>query len=213
VVGGAAARDRGRATSASSDSAAGRAALARSTGEVEPDEEDDDPEPPPHRVRTAILALLALALVAGTAFLGWQYTQSQYYVGKTDDDYVAVFRGIRGSIGGVHLSDIAQRSELKVTELQPVVRGQVQQGIPAESRTDANNIVRRLQDQRRDCAPSSSPSPQPTAAASATARATASPKITPRVAVSPTPVPRLSPTVGLPTSVPSPSSTSDCAPR
>jgi protein phosphatase len=213
VVGGAAARDRGRASSASSDSAAGRAALARSTGEVEPDEEDDDPEPPPHRVRTAILALLALALVAGTAFLGWQYTQSQYYVGKTDDDYVAVFRGIRGSIGGVHLSDIAQRSELKVTELQPVVRGQVQQGIPAESRTDANNIVRRLQDQRRDCAPSSSPSPQPTAAASATARATASPKITPRVAVSPTPVPRLSPTVGLPTSVPSPSSTSDCAPR
>jgi protein phosphatase len=205
VVGGAAARDRGRASSASADSAAGRAALARSTGEVEPDEEDDDPEPPPHRVRTALLAVLALALVAGTAFLGWQYLQSQYYVGKTTDDHVAVFRGIRGSIGGVHLSDVAQRSELKITELQPVVRRQVQQGIPAESRTDANDIVRRLQDQRSECAPS----PTPSVVA------------TPTVPVAPTPsraaspAPALSPTVAptAPVVSPTPSATPDCAPR
>jgi protein phosphatase len=217
VVGGAAARDRGRASSASADSAAGRAALARSTGEVEPEEDEDDPEPPPRRVRTAVLALLALALVGGTAFLGWQYTQSQYYVGKTDDDYVAVFRGVRGSIGGVRLSDIAQRSELTMAQLQPVARRQVQQGIPAQSRTDANNIMRRLRDQRRDCAPtpSGSPAPSPTASASPTASGTPVPKAqgAPRVKTTPTPAP--SPTLAPATPVASPTASTapDCAPR
>jgi protein phosphatase len=227
VVGGAAARDRGRASSASADSAAGRAALARSSGEVEPDEDDDDPEPPPHRVRTALLALLALALVAGTAYLGWQYTQSQYYVGKTDDGYVAVFRGVRGSIGGVHLSDVAQRSELRMAELQPVVRRQVLQGIPAESRSDANHIVRRLKDQKRDCAATPTPTPSPTPTAVASPAGSASPKATrtparttsarsaatPRPALPLTPSPRLSPTVGTPTASPTAGTLPDCAPR
>ncbi|MCW2567901.1 MAG: protein phosphatase [Mycobacterium sp.] len=226
VVGGAAARDRGRASSASSDSAAGRAALARNTGDVEPDEDEDDPEPPPHRVRTALLALLALTVLAGTAFLGWQYTQSQYYVGKTADDHVAVFRGIRGSIGGVHLSDVAQRSDLKMTQLQPVARRQVQQGIPAESRTDANDIVRRLQDQRRDCTPASpapTPVPSPPTSATPAVPPTATPTAGAQTAPRPTPTPTaalpatppLPPTVGVPTSVasPTPGTTADCVPR
>jgi protein phosphatase len=207
VVGGAAARDRGRASSASADSAAGRAALARNTGEVEPDEDDDDPEPPPHRVRTAVLALLALALVAGTGYLGWQYTQSQYYVGKTEDGYVAVFRGVRGSIGGVHLSDVAQRSELRMNELQPVVRRQVLQGIPAESRTDANHIVRRLQDQRRECTPAASPTPS----AAASPRAKATPSV--RVTSTPRPSPTAVSSTAAPTPTPSAAATPDCVPR
>jgi protein phosphatase len=207
VVGGAAARDRGRASSASADSAAGRAALARNTGEVEPDEDDDDPEPPPHRVRTAVLALLALALVAGTGYLGWQYTQSQYYVGKTEDGYVAVFRGVRGSIGGVHLSDVAQRSELRMNELQPVVRRQVLQGIPAESRTDANHIVRRLQDQRRECTPAASPTPS----AAASPRAKATPSV--RVTSTPRPSPTAVSSTAAPTPTPGAAATPDCVPR
>jgi protein phosphatase len=186
VVGGAAARDRGRASSASADSAAGRAALARGAGDVEPDEDDDDPEPPRHRVRTAFLAVVALALVAGTAVLGWQYTQSQYYVGDTEDGYVAVFQGVRGSIGGVHLSNVAQRSALKLEQLQPVAQRQVQQGIPAKSRGDAQNIVARLEDQR--CVPVS-PTPSPTVSPSATPRVTASP----RAAASPRPTARRTP--------------------
>jgi protein phosphatase len=185
VVGGAAARDRGRTSSASSDSAAGRAALARGTGPVEEDEDDDDPEPPRHPVRTAVLGVLALVLIAGTAFLGWQYMQSQYYVGGTDDGHVAVFRGIRGSVGGIHLSGVAQKSDLRLAELQPVAERRVNQGIPARSRTDARNIVRRLHDQRLDCPPLLVPSPS----------AVPSPAVTPRV----TPAPSGSPATPTPT--------------
>jgi serine/threonine protein phosphatase PrpC len=191
VVGGAAARDRGRASSASSDSAAGRAALARGTAPVEEDEDDDDPEPPRHPVRTAILAVLALVLIAGTAFLGWQYTQSQYYVGGTDDGHVAVFRGIRGSVGGIHLSGVAQKSDLRLAELQPVAERRVNQGIQARSRADARNIVRRLHDQRLDCPPAVVPSPS----------------VTPRV----TATPSISPTAGSPAvASPAPDASPDC---
>jgi protein phosphatase len=188
VVGGAAARDRGRASSASADSAAGRAALARGANAVEPDEDDDDPEPPRHRVRTTLLALLALALVAGTGYFGWQYTQSQYYVGKTDDGYVAVFQGIRGSIGGVHLSNVALRSDLKLDDLQPVARRQVQRGIPAEDRTDANQIVQRLENQREPCPPTTpaTPTPGPTTAQPLPSATSPNPLAPPAVPVTPT---------------------------
>jgi protein phosphatase len=218
VVGGAAARDRGRASSASSDSAAGRAALARGAGPVEDDEEDDDPEPPSHPVRTALFAVLALVLLAGTAFLGWQYTQSQYYVGKTDDGYVAVFRGVRGSLGGIHLSAVAQRSDLRTDNLQSVVKRQVEQGIPARSRGDAQNIVRRLQDKRVDCPPVTpgvSPTATPTASSSRVpaARPSTQPPVkssaatrpaTPRPTVAPTPVATVPVT-------PAPTASADCA--
>jgi protein phosphatase len=218
VVGGAAARDRGRASSASSDSAAGRAALARGAGPVEDDEEDDDPEPPSHPVRTALFAVLALVLLAGTAFLGWQYTQSQYYVGKTDDGYVAVFRGVRGSLGGIHLSAVAQRSDLRTDNLQSVVKRQVEQGIPARSRGDAQNIVRRLQDKRVDCPPVTpgvSPTATPTASSSRlpAARPSTQPPVkssaatrpaTPRPTVAPTPVATVPVT-------PAPTASADCA--
>jgi serine/threonine protein phosphatase PrpC len=212
VVGGAAARDRGRASSASSDSAAGRAALARGAADVEPDEDDDDPEPPRNRLRTAVLGALALVLVAGTAFLGWQYTQSQYYVGDTEDGYVAVFRGVRGSIGGVHLSNVASRSDLRTTELQPVAQRQVAQGIPAQSRADAHDILRRLEDQR--CVPvATGPSPSPSGSASPSVRATPSVPVTPSAGRSPAPV-RATPPAGsaAPTALGSPTSTPTPAP-
>ncbi|HEY0486926.1 MAG TPA: PP2C family serine/threonine-protein phosphatase [Mycobacteriales bacterium] len=222
VVGGAAARDRGRASSASADSAAGRAALARGAADVEPDEEDDDPEPPRNRLRTALLAAAALVLVAGTAFLGWQYTQSQYYVGATEDGYVAVYRGVRGSIGGVHLSNVATRSDLRTAELQPVAQRQVHQGIPAQSRSDAHDIVRRLEDQR--CVPSApappvspSPLPSPTPAPTRTPAVRNSPaaaRVTPtRTPASPAPSVLGTPTATpVPTPAPgAPGASADCA--
>jgi serine/threonine protein phosphatase PrpC len=203
VVGGAAARDRGRTSSASADSAAGRAALARGNTSVEDEEEDDDPEPPHRPVRTVLLTLLALVLVAGTAFLGWQYTQSQYYVGDTDDGYVAVFRGVEGSLGTFRLSAVAQRSDLRMAELEPVAERQVRQGIPASSRTDAQDIVRRLHDQRVECA---TPTPAPSITA---ATPVPSATVTPRATVVPS-APAPSPTTVPPAADPDATASPGC---
>jgi protein phosphatase len=206
VVGGAAARDRGRTSSASSDSAAGRAALARQQGLVDDEDLEDDPLPPRHRVRVAVLIVTALVLVAGAVTAGWVYTQSQYYVGITADGQVAVFRGIRGSVGGMHLSSVEQRYDFEASDLQQVARRQVQQGIPASSRSDADSIVNRLRIQQRPFCEntdpaglgSASPTPNPTGSAPTPTGSALAPTGSPRTTSSPSPTPR--PTGSAPTS-------------
>lgn len=174
VVGGAAARDRGRASAAGADSAAGRAALAspRPVAEPEP-EEEEIPRPRRRPVRTALLSVIALGAVAALGWLTWNYTQSQYYVGESDE-HVAVYRGVRGSVAGVELSSVSSRSEIRIEDLTQVNQRKVEEGIPAEDRADADRIIRNL-DQKPECpatpspAPSPSP-PQPTVTPSAPSR-------------------------------------------
>ena len=58
-------------------------------------------------MRTAlILRGAASALLGGGLWAGWKYTQSQYYVGVTDDGQVAVFQGVPGQIAGFDLSSV-----------------------------------------------------------------------------------------------------------
>lgn len=175
VVGGAAARDRGRKSGASPDSAAGRAALARPKKDVEDEPEDfDEPAPPRHRVRTALLILAALIVVAAIGYGGWTYTQAQYYVGASSDGHVTIFRGVRGSVAGISLATVASQSDLKVTDLLPVPARQVQEGITALSESDAQVIVDRLRNNLKPLCPApepsrpvGSPSPTPTPSPSA----------------------------------------------
>jgi serine/threonine protein phosphatase PrpC len=161
VVGGAAARDRGRTSSASADSAAGRAALARPQPDEEPEEPVEEPSRKRRPIRTFLLLVLGVVLIAGGGVLGWGYVQHQYYVGATSDGHVAVFRGIRGSVAGLRLSDVDSQSDLGMDELPIVVRNQVGQGIPAQSRGAALSIVRNLLHQSTRCAPSPTPSASP----------------------------------------------------
>jgi len=163
VVGGAAARDRGRVSSASADTAAGRAALARPQREPDPDPEDDEHAAPPRRRgRTVVASILAMLLLAGAALGGWLYVQSQYYVGATEQGQVAVYRGMSGSVAGVGLSSMDEATDLRVEHLQPYARREVQQGIDAKDRDDADRIVTQLMDrQLPDCPDPASPSPSP----------------------------------------------------
>ncbi|GAA1677487.1 PP2C family protein-serine/threonine phosphatase [Fodinicola feengrottensis] len=200
VVGGAAARDRGRASGARPDSAAGRAALARPHPAVEEDdEEDDDPAPPRHRVRTTLLVVAALIVVAAIGFGGWTYTQNQYYVGATTDGHVAIFRGVRGTVAGIGLSRLSSESDIVLTDLQPVAARSVSEGITAQDASDAEAIVKRLRDQLKPlCAPigqtgtdpvrpGGSPSPHPGGTPSPHPGGSPSPH--PSVSQSPSPTP------------------------
>jgi len=114
------------------------------------------------RVR-ALLALLAvLALLAGAGYGGWAYTQTQRYVGVASDE-VAVYRGIRGSVLGVELSSVQERSGMPVADLQPFARQQVQDGIPAHSSEDAKRILDRLRASRLPECPRTRVAPAATA--------------------------------------------------
>ncbi|HEY3506744.1 MAG TPA: PP2C family serine/threonine-protein phosphatase [Actinocatenispora sp.] len=147
IVGGAAARDRGMTTVADPTSPAARAALAQQRNQP-PAEPEPEPEEPDarrrHPVRNALIVLIALAVVGGAGFGVWQYTRTQYYVGASDDGYVAVFRGVPGDVAGLHLSTVDVKSGTKVTDLTRLVRNRVEQGIDSPSRAQALNTLHEL---------------------------------------------------------------------
>lgn len=196
VVGGAAARDRGMATSADGSTPAARASALAKPRPASPEtaaREDYPVRPRRHPVRTAVLLTLLLGFLVGGAWAGWSYIQRQYYVGATENGQLAVFRGIPGQIAGVDLSRVHATSDTQLDELTAAAQEQVKQGIQADSEADA---ARRLAELTNDdpsnpnlkpvCPPSPTatavaPSGNPTAApgAETPAATESSPKGTP----------------------------------
>jgi len=148
IVGGAAARDRGNNTVADASSAAARAAALQGPPRpAQPDGaayENQEPEPKRHPVRTSLLLLVLLAMLGGGLYLGWNYTQKQYYVGATDAGQLAIFRGVPGEIAGLDLSSVNQTSNARLEDLTTTAQDRVKQGILAESRPDAQRRLAEL---------------------------------------------------------------------
>jgi PPM family protein phosphatase len=148
IVGGAAARDRGNNTVADSSSAAAWAASRRAPPRpAQPDGaayEREEPEPKRHPVRATVLVLALLAMLGGGLYLGWQYTQDQYYVGATDGGQLAIFRGVPGEIAGFDLSSVNETSPARLEDLTTVAQDRVKQGIQADDRPDAQRRLAEL---------------------------------------------------------------------
>ncbi|MEU4677282.1 protein phosphatase 2C domain-containing protein [Micromonospora sp. NPDC023737] len=205
IVGGAAARDRGMATSADTSTPAARASALSAPRTPAPEEPPDEEEPERRRhrpVRAAATGLALLVILGGGLFGGWSYTQQQYYVGATEEGQVAVFRGIQGQIAGLDLSTVHSTSPAELDDLTLAAQEQVKQGIPAKSEPDAE---RRLAELTSDsptnpnlkpiCLPNS---PTPTASPTASPNAPTSSTPVP-TDVATTPTPSGSASVGTPT--------------
>ena len=122
----------------------------------------------PDRTRTMLVGLLVLGLVVAAAVGGWAYVRSQYYVG-VDGQEVAIFRGVSGSVAGLHFSEVSERTELTTERLDRLALSRVQRGIVAADRRDAEAIVARLEDDNPECTPADEvPSTLPTPAPSGT---------------------------------------------
>jgi PPM family protein phosphatase len=215
VVGGAAATDRGRGTSADTSTPAARASALSGPRDASPDDEtsDEDERPRRHPVRTSVILIVLAALLGGGLWLGWRYTQSQYYVGVTDDGTVAVFQGIPGQIAGFDLSTVDTLSGIKIDELTQVAQDKVKEGIPSENKDDARQKLQELLNPSsrnlKDPCPTPSPTPSPTLSPSPSAAPSLPPGLaaTPRATLSPTPpVQTSAPVATTPTASP------DCRP-
>jgi len=88
------------------------------------------------------IILLVLALVGG-AFLGYQWTQTRFYVG-VDGSNVAIYKGVQQDLGPIKLSSVFEDTDVKVSSLRVYDRQQVEQTISATSLEDAELIVERL---------------------------------------------------------------------
>jgi protein phosphatase len=131
-----------------------------------PQPEDTIPEPPTRprrrRLRLALGLLVLLAVITGGGYALWSWTQAQYFVGA-DGNQVAVYRGINSAVGPVHLYSVVDANPMRLDDLVQVARRQVQDGIPAENRTDAERIIARLTQQQKPLCPTVTPTPSPTA--------------------------------------------------
>jgi PPM family protein phosphatase len=165
IVGGAAARDRGMATSADDTMAAARASAVTTPRAPAPESDDsannddDDERPRRHPLRALAVTALLAALLAGGLYGGYYYTQTRYYVGVTEDGTVAVFQGVPAEIAGLHFNSEHKRSDTNIDDLNDVAQEAVRKGIGANSEADAERKMDQLTtDQLKACPPGPTPS-------------------------------------------------------
>ncbi|TFC02653.1 serine/threonine-protein phosphatase [Cryobacterium adonitolivorans] len=90
----------------------------------------------------AAIVLLIVAIV-GAALLGYQWTQSRYFVG-VDGSTVAIYQGIQQDLGPIKLSSVYEDTNLELNQLRVYDRQLVERTINASSLQDAKLIVERL---------------------------------------------------------------------
>ncbi|PBC78584.1 protein phosphatase [Streptomyces sp. TLI_235] len=141
------------------------------------------------KLKVSLAALVVLGLLGGGGYVGWKWTQDQYYVGA-DGNGVAVYRGLNQSLAGLSLSSVyEQHADIELKFLPTYQRTQVSKTIQAKSLADAREQVRTLGTQAAVCKkvaqgakpaqgttgdgsaqqPAASPSPSAAPSASATA--------------------------------------------
>jgi protein phosphatase len=179
---------------------AGRSVARRAatvlTHKAEQDRREAQPLPARKRrwLTPAFTAVLAILVVAGL-WLGYAWTQTRYYVGEFDHR-VAIFNGISQNLGPFQLSKVEAVTNIRMDSLPEFSQQSIRQTVPARDLTDAQQIVKNLQDRGTTGLPANCPT--------GTSKATASPTATANPAPA-SPSPSNAPTSS-PTSTPVPTS-------
>lgn len=143
---------RGAAARAAEHSAAARAKAHPPTAATTPafvEEEDLEDEPSRlRRVVTAVVVLLVLASAVVAGWLGYRWTQTQYYVGVADE-HVAIYRGIPQTLGPLTLSEVVETTRVRVDDLPAYIRDRLDDTLPADDLADARASVESLEQEAR----------------------------------------------------------------
>jgi len=172
------------------DSPAERA--ARISRPHRPRAAEEAEQPRRGRWRTPLIVGVILVLIAAALGGTYAWAQTQYYVGTAGSE-VAIYRGVKASFGPLKFSEVYENTDLKVNRLNDSWKSQVQSGITAKSRADAESIVKRLRGElKKHCpptptitplpSPSSSPTPSSTPSSTPRSSAKSAPKSTPKTA-------------------------------
>jgi serine/threonine protein phosphatase PrpC len=113
--------------------------------------DEQDTEPPRRRwpIVTSVFVLL-LAVVVGGLYLGWRYTQDQYYVGA-DGGQVAIFQGINQSVAGINLSHVHQRTGIPLTGVPTQDLSTIRATYSASSLAAAQIVVNNIRNDYQSC--------------------------------------------------------------
>ena len=104
------------------------------------DEEEPEPSRTLRRVVWSAVTVLVLGGLTYGGYLGYGWTQDQYYVG-IDDGRVAVYRGIPQSVGPLELSQVVETSDAAVADLPGYFRDRLDQTIRVRDLANARETV------------------------------------------------------------------------
>ncbi|MEW2293380.1 Stp1/IreP family PP2C-type Ser/Thr phosphatase [Streptomyces sp. NPDC006743] len=115
---------------------------------------DDDFVKPRRRrgwLKVSLYSVLALAVIGGGLYGGYRWTQTQYYVG-TNDEHVALYRGISQDLAWVKLSEVEKdHPEIELKYLPPYQQKQVKATISEGGLQEAQKKVDELSVQASAC--------------------------------------------------------------
>jgi protein phosphatase len=95
------------------------------------------------RISWLVFVAVVLAVIVAAAIVGYQFTQTRYYVG-VDNGQVAIFQGVQQDIGPIKLSHVVEATTIGVGRLTTFNRQSVEATISANTLADAHRIVDRL---------------------------------------------------------------------
>jgi protein phosphatase len=150
--------------SGGSTAAAKAGALAPPPAESGHVEDFEDDERSPRWGLRVLVLLVVLALLVGGGFAARSWARSQYYVGADGTGHVAIFRGLTQDVGPFETSNLYERENIALSDLQPFQRELVRSNLTADGLAGARHIVANLRDQATQCrrarvAATASPSP------------------------------------------------------
>jgi PPM family protein phosphatase len=94
---------------------------------------------------TWLIGIIVVIVAIGLAtLLGYQWTQSRYFVGVSPSGNVSIFQGVQQSAGPIPLSHVYVETETKASDLTPYDKQLVQETINATSLSEARRIVEQL---------------------------------------------------------------------
>jgi protein phosphatase len=97
------------------------------------------------------LALLLILVIGAAAFAATRYTLSNsYFVGTSEDGMITIYRGIPEEVAGMSLKESEERTDVAVSDLPDFLRGDVEEGIKADSLEDARTKVENLEERASD---------------------------------------------------------------
>lgn len=139
---GAAAIDR-HAASRGGEGAAGRAAALRKQRRLAINEDDGEDQTKRRAWFAPLLGLVVAVLLGVGGWLGWSWTQSQYYV-IGQDGYVVIYQGIPQSLGPWKFSHAVEVTDLSLAELTNADRQRLQDPVLRSSREKIDQYIDQL---------------------------------------------------------------------
>jgi protein phosphatase len=98
-----------------------------------------------------LVALLLLVVVVVGGYLGWRWSQDQYYVGADSKGQVVIYSGVNQRILGISLSHPYQQTQIQLNQVPAPYQGTVKATDAASNLSGARAIVANVQHAVNTC--------------------------------------------------------------